>query len=45
MTQERPEMSDKAPVLGSWRRVYALEIGLLIAMIAAFAALTAHYAN
>lgn len=44
MTDERPELSDKAPLLGSWKRLYALEIGVLVALIAVFAALTKLYA-
>jgi hypothetical protein len=41
---DRPEMVDKPPLLGSWRRLYALEIGVLVALILVFWLVTEHYA-
>lgn len=35
MMEPRPEMSDKPPLLGSWRNLYAAEILILVAFIAA----------
>lgn len=34
---------DPAPILGSWPRVYALVLGLLVLWIVLFAAFTAAY--
>jgi hypothetical protein len=34
---------DAAPLLGSWRRWYALVLGMLAALVALFAALSARY--
>ena len=44
MTQSRPKMADKPPLLGSWRRLYAAEIALLVAFIGLLRLVTACYA-
>lgn len=44
MNEDRPEMRDKPPLLGSWRRLYAAEIGLLVLFILALWLITTQYA-
>ncbi len=43
MTEPRPEMSDKPPLLGSWRRVYAAEIGIVAVFVVVLWWLTERY--
>lgn len=38
--QERPEMDDRPPILGSWRNLYAAEIAVLAVIILALWRLT-----
>ena len=38
-----PPDPEPPPILGSWNRIYALVIGLLLFWIAVFAAFTAQY--
>lgn len=40
MTPERDDPLEPPPLLGSWRNVYALVIGVLAVLIALFYALT-----
>lgn len=40
MTPQHEEPLDPPPVLGSWRNVYALVVGVLAVLIALFYALT-----
>jgi hypothetical protein len=40
MTPRQEEPLDPPPVLGSWRNVYALVVGVLAVLIALFYALT-----
>ena len=44
MTEQRPELDDKPPVLGSWRNLYAVELAILVALIAFFWFVTQYYA-
>ena len=41
---DRPELDDRPPILGSWRNIYAVVIGTLIALIVAFTIVTKVYA-
>ena len=43
MTEPRPEMADKPPLLGSWRNLYAVEIAILVALIVLFWQVTVRY--
>ena len=38
-----PSEREPPPVLGSWRRIYLIVLGLLALWILLFAAFTAHY--
>lgn len=40
---DAPRADDAAPLLGSWRRWYALVLGTLAALIALGTALSLHY--
>lgn len=41
---ERPELDDVPPLLGSWRNIYLLVLGILALLVALFWALTRAYA-
>jgi hypothetical protein len=41
---DRPEDDEPPPLLGSWRRLYALVIAVLVAIIVLLALLTRAYA-
>ena len=36
----RPEMDDAPPLLGKWRNIYALVLGLLVVYVVVFTAIT-----
>ncbi len=40
---KRPEMSDAPPLLGSWRNLYLLVLGVLVVLVVLFAVLTEAY--
>ena len=40
----RPELDDAPPLLGSWRNIYLLVLGILALLIALFWAITRAYA-
>jgi hypothetical protein len=40
----RPELDERPPLLGSWRNIYLVVIGTLVALIALFTLLTGTYA-
>lgn len=42
-TNARPEMDDKPPILGSWKRLYTLEIGVLVLVMAGLWLVTRMY--
>ncbi len=42
--ERRPELSDAPPLLGSWRNLYLLVLGVLAALIFLFWLLTRAYA-
>ncbi|MBN8228111.1 hypothetical protein JYK02_11390 [Corallococcus macrosporus] len=40
----RPELDDAPPLLGSWRNIYILVLGVFVLFVALFWALTGAYA-
>jgi len=42
--EKRPELDDAPPVLGSWRNIYGLVLGVLCAIVVALAVITKVYA-
>lgn len=42
--REPVELDDKPPLLGSWRNVYAVVLGVLVFVVALFAIVTEVYA-
>ncbi|HEX8954299.1 MAG TPA: hypothetical protein VF945_20740 [Polyangia bacterium] len=43
MPPERKSDEERAPLLGTWRRWYAVVLATLAALVALFAFLSAHY--
>lgn len=42
-TDERKDLDDAPPVLGSWRAIYLVVLGTLVALVVAFAIITQVY--
>jgi hypothetical protein len=43
MTENRPELDERPPLLGRWRNIYLVVIGALLAQIVIYTVLTKVY--